>query len=689
MNKKTLLIIGGCFAAAVVLTVVCFACGLMGFAVNQYFQSGDITSQDPVEVVVTTPGAIQPTIEIEMDIEPDETQVPASQTELGDTLRTLEEAVIPINDPVDLALRLEGKENIPRTLPVENLNREVGEQESFWVSNTDTAENFFVDTTLAAVTDHVYFWIENGVDYSDRALDRLVTDFEENIYPTNREFFGSEWSPGVDEDPHLYVIYASGIGSGVAGYFSSSHQYHPLIDEYSNAHETFLLSADNVKLSDDYMYGVMAHEFQHMIHWYRDRNETSWLNEGFSELATLLTGHRVVPGHDYWYADDPDSQLNDWPNDPNNDFATIPHYGSSFLFVTYFLDRFGNEATQALVSSDLNGLASVDAVLEDLGILNPDTGQQMTADDVYMDWAVTNYLKDEYNVTDRFIYSNYPGAPQFFPTEEIDQCPTGTQDRDVTQYGVDYLLINCSGTYQLNFQGEQTVQVIPEDAFSGDYAFWSNKGDQSDITLTREFDFRDVQDSITLVYWTWYDLEEDYDYLYLEVSENGEDWEILRTPSGTDQDPSGNSYGWGYNGSSGGNGSWIRESVDLSRYAGEKVQIRFEYITDDAVHGEGFLLDDVAIPEINYFTDFEQDEDGWIGEGFVRIKNILPQTYRVALVKLGAVPAVEYLPLAADNQLDVSFTIGDDSGTNQVLLVVSGTTRYTRQRAPYQYQIDN
>ncbi len=689
MNKKTLLIIGGCFAAAVVLTVVCFACGLMGFAVNQYFQSGDITSQDPVEVVVNTPGAIQPTIEIEMDIEPDETQVPASQTELSDTLRTLEEAVIPINDPVDLALRLEGKENIPRTLPVENLNRKVGEQESFWVSNTDTAENFLVDTTLAAVTDHVYFWIENGVDYSDRALDRLVTDFEENIYPTNREFFGSEWSPGVDEDPHLYVIYASGIGSGVAGYFSSSHQYHPLIDEYSNAHETFLLSADNVKLSDDYMYGVMAHEFQHMIHWYRDRNETSWLNEGFSELATLLTGHRVVPGHDYWYADDPDSQLNDWPNDPNNDFATIPHYGSSFLFVTYFLDRFGNEATQALVSSDLNGLASVDAVLEDLGILNPDTGQQMTADDVYMDWAVTNYLKDEYNVTDRFIYSNYPGAPQFFPTEEIDQCPTGTQDRDVTQYGVDYLLINCSGTYQLNFQGEQTVQVIPEDAFSGDYAFWSNKGDQSDITLTREFDFRDVQDSITLVYWTWYDLEEDYDYLYLEVSENGEDWEILRTPSGTDQDPSGNSYGWGYNGLSGGNGSWIRESVDLSRYAGEKVQIRFEYITDDAVHGEGFLLDDVAIPEINYFTDFEQDEDGWIGEGFVRIKNILPQTYRVALVKLGAVPAVEYLPLAADNQLDVSFTIGDDSGTNQVLLVVSGTTRYTRQRAPYQYQIGN
>ena len=254
------------------------------------------------------------------------------------------------------------------------------------------------------------------MEYSQRALDRLVTSFENDIYPVNQAFFGSEWSPGVDEDPHLYVIYARGLGENLAGYYSSSDEYHPLIKEYSNAHETFMLSADTQGLSDGYTYGVLAHEFQHMIHWYRDRNETSWLNEGFSELATLLTNTREGPTHDYYYADNPDLQLNDWPNDPN---ATIPHYGGSFLFVTYFLDRFGSEATQALVADDQNGMSSVDNVLSDLGLTDPVTGKIATADDVFQDWVVTNYIKDEYNVSERFTYSNYRDAPAFYASQRV------------------------------------------------------------------------------------------------------------------------------------------------------------------------------------------------------------------------------------------------------------------------------
>ena len=606
-----------------------------------------------------------------------------SPVQFTHTLEALLNTEIPINDPIDIAHRLEGKENIPLTLPVENLDRQVGEKESFWVTDTDTNENFQVETTLAAVTDHLYFWIEDGVDYSVKALDDLAAEFEDNIYPTNQEFFGSEWTPGVDEDPHLYVIYARGLGAGIAGYYASINEYHPLVHEFSNAHETFMLNADNAGLTEGYTYGVLAHEFQHMIHWYRDRNETSWLNEGFSELATLLTGLRDGPAHDYWYAQNPDSQLNDWPNDPN---ATTPHYGSSFLFVTYFLDRFGNEATKALVSDDLNGLQSVDKVLRDLEIVDPDTGSQITADEFFLDWVVTNYIKDDYNVTDRFDYSNYPDAPVFYPTESIDQCPTGVVYRDVHQYGVDYIELNCQGSYRLLFEGQQSVQLLPEYPHSGSYAFWSNKGDQSDMRLTREFDFSDVSGSITLDYWTWYDLEEDYDYVFLEISTNGGEWRIIRAPSTISEDPSGNSYGWGYNGLSGGDGSWILESVDLSAYAGETIQVRFEYITDAAVNGEGFLLDDVSIPEIGYSADFEEDNGGWVSEGFVRIENTLPQTYRLALIHLGAAPRVEYLSVSAENQVEIPITIGEGS-VQQVVLVVTGTTRFTRQKADYQFEL--
>ena len=43
----------------------------------------------------------------------------------------------------------------------------------------------------------------------------------------------------------------------------------------------FFINSDNVDLGDDYIYGTVAHEFQHMIHWYKDRNEETWVNEGF------------------------------------------------------------------------------------------------------------------------------------------------------------------------------------------------------------------------------------------------------------------------------------------------------------------------------------------------------------------------------------------------------------------------
>jgi len=113
------------------------------------------------------------------------------------------------------------------------------------------------------------------------------------------------------------------------------------------------------------------------------------------------------------------------------------------------------------------------------------------------------------------------------------------------------------------------------------------------------------------------------------------------------------------------------------------VQIRFEYVTDAAVNGEGLLLDDIAIPEIGYFNDFEIDSDQWEAAGFVRIQNILPQTYRLALITKGTETTVEYIPLMADNSVEIPISIGGD--VDEVVLVVTGTTRYTRQPAAYRF----
>ena len=604
---------------------------------------------------------------------------PTDLTGANATLNTLENAVVPNNDLLDLAKRLQGKENIPQTVPPPAVPFKVGDTQQFWVTNVDTNESFQVSTTLRYLGDHIYFWIEDGVKYSDKDLKKLGDTFDQHIYPTDREFFGSEWSPGVDGDPRLYIILAKNLGSNLAGYFSSTDEYSPEAHKYSNAHETFMLNADNVDLGDEFTYGVLAHEFQHMIHWYRDRNEESWLNEGFSELAAFLNGYGGKGGFDWVYSQNPDLQLNDWPNDPN---ATTPHYGAGFLFVTYFLDRFGEDATKAVVANPQNGMVSVDAVLVDIGAKDPVTGKQITADDVFGDWVDANFLNDPSVGDGRYTYHNYTDVPSFSETETVSSCPLSTQTRDVSQYGVDYIGIDCRGSYTLNFTGATQVGVLPEDAHSGKYAFWSNKGDESDMTLTQTFDFTNQSGPLSINYWTWYDLEKDYDYLYLEASVDGNQWEILKTPSGTDQDPSGNSYGWGYNGTSNG---WIQETVDLSQFAGKSVTLRFEYVTDAAVNGEGLLLDDISIPEIGYQSDFENDNGGWDPAGFVRIENVLPQTFRLSLISKGKNTTVQTIELNSDQTASIPVQIGGD--VNEVVLVVSGTTRFTRQTAQYQFSL--
>ena len=629
----------------------------------------------------TQPPTASPTVE--PTAVPTETPVPtpvptATATPVfvdSETLHALEKVLIPIADPVDLAQRLEGVGPVPPTRepPLEPL--EIGAKDTFWVADY-TDEFYEVDATLQGVTGHAYFWVDDNAAFDPDDVDKLASAFQ-RIYSTNRRFFGSEWSPGIDGDPHIYVLFARRLGVYVAGYFSSADEMHPQVHEYSNGHEMFVLNIDKLDIAGENTYGTLAHEFQHMIHWNLDRNETSWLNEGFAELAQLLN-YFPVGGPDREYAREPDLQLNTWSSDQDENFR---HYGASFLFVAYLLDRLGEQATQMLASDPANGLVSIDRVLEELGATDPGTGRPLMADDLVLDWVITNLVLDESVGDGRFAYERYDSPPRARQGEIIRKCDPGPNEYDVHQYGVDYIRVLCPGQYTLRFDGAVETKVVPADPYSGSYAFWSNKGDSSDMTLTRSFDFRDHEGPLTLDYKVWYDIENGYDYLYLEASADGENWDILTTPSGTDRDPSGNSYGWGYTGATRGS-EWIEESVDISQLAGQEVRVRFEYVTDAAVHGEGMLIDDIEIPEAGYFSDFEEDDAGWEADGFVRIQNVLPQTFRLALITAsGDRTTVEYIPLGVNNVAEIPLDIPEEG--KSVVLVVTGTTRFTRETAPY------
>ena len=661
----------GLLIAGIIILLCCICLVVAGVAGFFFYRSGMDWLENsglpiPEGPITSTP----PVVELNR---------PPADSVSTETLELLQNTVVPVNDPRQLACKLKGVCGITETVPAPTTPPGIGTSETFWVSNVDTNENFQVEATLRYITPHVYFWVENGVDYDQSELKALTDAFESKIYPTNREFFGSEWTPGVDNDPHIYIMYVRGMGSSIAGYFSSADEMNPQAHEYSNAHEMFLFNADNTNLGEEFTYGVLAHEFQHMIHWAQDRNEASWMNEGFAEVAAFLNNYDPG-GFDWLYIGDPDLQLNDWPN---NQSATPPHYGASFLYLTYFLDRFGEEATKAVVKDPANGFDSIDNALQEIDAVDGLTGEPVTADDVFMDWAATNYLLNGSVADGRYIYNNYLSANRASATETVTSCPQSPQGRSVHQYGVDYIQIDCAGDFTLSFTGSTVTRLLPAsaDPAEGRMAFWSNKGDESDMTLTQEFDFTNVSGPIEISFRTWYDLEEDYDYLYLVASEDGETWQIITTPSGTDEDPSGNSYGWAYNGTTDG---WMEETVDLSQFAGKVIQLRFEYVTDAAVNGEGLLLDDVRIDAVNYSSDFETDDGGWIGEGFVRVENVLPQTFRLSLIIQNGDTTVQTIELSADQTVDIPLSL--ENGQTATL-VVTGTTRFTREEASYQFEI--
>jgi hypothetical protein len=126
--------------------------------------------------------------------------------------------------------------------------------------------------------------------------------------------------------------------------------------------------------------------------------------------------------------------------------------------------------------------------------------------------------------------------------------------------------------------------------YSGAYSFYSGTGDDRNSTLTANVPI-DVTADDTLTFWTWYEIETNWDYAYVEVSTDGGAY--FRSIPGditTTYNPNGNNAGNGITGDSGG---WIEAHFPLAAFADSTVIIRFRYKTDAAVLEEGIYVDDI------------------------------------------------------------------------------------------------
>jgi hypothetical protein len=601
------------------------------------------------------------------------------------TEQQLKEVVAPPRDLRTLAEGLRGVGPIPEVVRDTPRAYRTGDTETFWISNEDTGENKEIRAELAYMNDVLYMWVEQGVRYNEDDLRRAADKFAEETYPTNRDFFGSEWTPGIDSDPRLHILHSEQLGTNIAGYFSGADSVSQLAQPFSNEREMFYINIDNTEPDSEFYNGVLAHEFQHMIHWFQDKNETTWVNEGLSELAMQLNGYDTG-GADFVFSQLPDTQLNAWNDDPS---ARTEHYGASYLFMAYFLERFGNEMMQAVIADDANGIDGFDNVLSAAG-----TG--LTFDDVFADWVVANLLDDPGLADGQYGYQDLDPADMERDLT-LRRFPAQIES-DVSQYATDYVELRGSGDLVVDFRGATTTRLASHDTHSGIYAWWANREDDSDARLTRSFDLSGV-DSATLNFWTWYDIEYDWDYGYAMAStDGGETWTILRSEDMVDSNPNGNSFGWALTGCSGEpdvdeageecNASWIQQTVDLTPFTGNsEVLIRFEYITDDAVTYPGMFIDDVSIPEIDYFDDMESGAEGWISEGWILTDNVLRQRWLVQLIELedGQDPIITRIPVDENGVAQV--TIQELGRRRDAILAISGLAPVTTEKAPYEFTI--
>ncbi|MEJ5310409.1 MAG: hypothetical protein WHX52_11600 [Anaerolineae bacterium] len=685
----------GIAVAVVVLLATCVCCIAGGLAVIWGISRPHPTTPTPSSITPPiTP--VSPVTPISPDSPP--TISAPLPGEAEETLAALREAQIPDSDLHELGIRFLGvPANTQRTLTTPNPDYPVGTRRKFNVSNVDNDEQFEIYAILIYKTAHVYMWVEEGANVDEDELKQAADLFEEHTYPTNREFFGSEWTPGVDNDPHLSILHARNLGDTVAGYFSSPDSYVRAVRPDSNEMEMFYINIDNVNIGDDFYNGVLAHEFQHMIHWNNDRNEATWLNEGCSEMAMELNnrarpgGYYSVGGSEYDYLRRPDTQLTTWPEGVAGDASA--NYGGAYLFMSYFLDRFGEDATKALVGHDENGMDSVDRILQS------DLGLSITHADLFADWAVANLLDDTSFADGQYGYSSISiTKPRIDATYRVGNSPI-TNRSTVNQYGVDYIKVQSKAPVAFSFSGSTQTALMDTQAYSGKYLWWSNREDESDARLTRIVDLRNAT-TAELRFWAWYHIEEDWDYAYVVVGTTPEGtipadlsstdirWQILddNKLGCNSSNPNGNNFGCGLTGK---NATWEQLSADLSAYAGQEIALRFEYITDAAVNQSGFALDDVEVivdGQTLFFDDMETHSDEWIAEGFVRHANILPQTWIVQVVIDGDEPQVERLLM--QNGTSGTWTIPLSSQQNEAIIIVSALAPVTTEMAAYEILLE-
>lgn len=649
--------------------------------------STEAPTEAPTEVPIPTETVVvAPTWPTPIQAEEDLSRNPVTGEE-QETFETLSELDFVPNDPIALAVAVKGVPGpIERVAATEAPTLQEGTVKTFWVHNTDTNEWTEIEARLEKVTEHAYFWFDTSRELVQKdAIDRAAEAFEQ-IYETVRAIYGSEWNPGIDGDPHIYILHPRATAlcnvtestahqCNLLGYFSSTDELPVAVDPHSNQHEMFIMNMDKAIGGDQYL-TTLAHEFRHMIEYNYDRHDDDWEVEGTAVLVEDLLGYQRDAGSygSAFTKGGTDLQLNVW----SKGRSAINHYGQGYMFARYIYQRMGEDFYSAWVKHPERAFDALDLVLQEQGF-------DFTAHDLWLDWMAAVSLIGFDNVPDQYAFGEefYVDPPKM---AVVNKFPKDIEE-DVSQYAFDLYDVRGEQAIKMDFVGTTKVAtlegLLPA---SGQYVWWSGRANQGDMWLTREVDLSGV-DSATLNYSVYYSLERGYDFAYVLVStDGGETWQSLVSENMQGEKESDDPGDLAltdrfYTGRTKG---WVEESVDLTPYAGQVIMLRFQYVTDAIFTGPGVALDNISIPEIGFYDDAETLNEGWQAQSFVRVTAYQPQRFHLVLITFDAegVPVVQRIAIAEDNT--ASFEIALSPESKRALLLVAASNPLIMTPAHYQ-----
>lgn len=524
------------------------------------------------------------------------------------------------------------------------------------------------DMELYYRSQYAYFWFEPDTDIDMDELQTTADYFDKRVWWLDREIFGPNASPGIDGDTRIHLVHVNEFYPGLLGFFSPKDQCAQHICPSSNQRDAVYMMLNENPLDSEQYYATLAHEFQHLIQFNRDGNEYRWMDEGLSQLAEHLIGvvdNEVNHFNVEQFMSDTNIPLNSWSLDYEEQSA---YYGAGYLFAVYLYERFGSEFIKALTQNAHDGLAGVYDTLQQ-------TGQTTTLNELMIDWYIASLIDNPYVGDGRYYYQTYDLTitPPLIDLGSVKR--EFVFNSNANQYGADYLSVEFPGKYQLNFSGSTETPLMDVAPVSGDWMWWSYNAIGAASSLTRTVDLTHVLGA-TLRYNVWWQTGELPDYLHVLVSTNdGQRWDPLSGQHMEYPDGYTDAPGLHYTGDSDG---WLSDEIDLSRYAGQVIQIRFEYVTNNALTGPGFLLDDIEIPEIGLMDDVETLDSEWVADGFLRTQQTVGQDWSIAVVKLSDPNEAQYIPVEAGKS-DMEINVPEGGA----VVIVSAQAPFTLHEAKY------